>query len=251
MAMKTIDFSYFIERYNSGEMDSLEKKWFQKELEGNSTLMEEVKLRKRVDDALVKHDLIDLRNKLAKLEKSRKEQVTTGDGKKGTAIRFAAAIAVLMILGTLLYMTFNRSANPDRLFQANYDHYVYSGTSRTSASNNDMSFKSALDLYNNENYQAASTALKDYLIHNPGNNEAMFLLGASDMESGNYNSAIQMFTAVLNDRDNFFLDKSQWYLSLCYLKTGNTPEAVKELQAIINSTSIYNSKARKLVKKLK
>ena len=33
--MKTIDFSYFIERYNAGEMNDDEKQWFRKELEGN------------------------------------------------------------------------------------------------------------------------------------------------------------------------------------------------------------------------
>ena len=32
--MKTIDFSYFIERYNAGEMSDAEKEWFQKELKG-------------------------------------------------------------------------------------------------------------------------------------------------------------------------------------------------------------------------
>ena len=30
--MKTIDFSYFIERYNAGEMDDAEKEWFRNEL---------------------------------------------------------------------------------------------------------------------------------------------------------------------------------------------------------------------------
>jgi hypothetical protein len=34
-AMKTIDFSYFVERYNAGEMDQNERVWFKKELEGN------------------------------------------------------------------------------------------------------------------------------------------------------------------------------------------------------------------------
>ena len=36
--MKTIDFSYFIERYNAGEMSESEKQWFLKELEGNEKL---------------------------------------------------------------------------------------------------------------------------------------------------------------------------------------------------------------------
>ena len=50
--MKTIDFSYFIERYNAGEMSEAEKQWFQKELEGNENLRKEVYLRKNTDKVL-------------------------------------------------------------------------------------------------------------------------------------------------------------------------------------------------------
>jgi hypothetical protein len=36
--MKTIDFSYFIESFNAGEMNQAEKVWFLKELNGNESL---------------------------------------------------------------------------------------------------------------------------------------------------------------------------------------------------------------------
>ncbi len=47
--MKTIDFSYFIERYNAGEMDEAEKQWFRKELRDNEKLRNEVELRSKTD----------------------------------------------------------------------------------------------------------------------------------------------------------------------------------------------------------
>ena len=73
--MKTIDFSYFIERYNAGEMDEAEKEWFRKELEGNEKLRREVELRSRTDMILKDRDIMNLRNKLNAIEKQRKEPV--------------------------------------------------------------------------------------------------------------------------------------------------------------------------------
>ena len=45
--MKTIDFSHFIEKYIAGEMGEDERNWFEKELEGNDNLRNEVDLRKK------------------------------------------------------------------------------------------------------------------------------------------------------------------------------------------------------------
>jgi TolA-binding protein len=249
--MKTIDFSYFIERYNTGEMDTLEKNWFVKELEGNSKLQQEVLLRKRVDDCLVKHDLTDLRKKLAGLEKSRKEKVAEGDGKKSTIIRFAAAVAVLTLLGILYYLISGRPGDPEKLYQANFVPYVYSGTPRAAVQDNDLSFKAALDVYSNGDYRAATATLGKYLAKNPGKTEAKFLLGVSEMENSNFNNAITIFTGLSENGSNLYLDHSQWYLALCYVKTGNYQEASEKLQAIINSGSYYKSKAKKVLRKIK
>jgi hypothetical protein len=71
--MKTIDFSYFIERYNAGEMSESEKQWFLKELEGNEKLRNEVNLRKRTDEILKNQNVMSLRNKLSEIENRRKE----------------------------------------------------------------------------------------------------------------------------------------------------------------------------------
>jgi tetratricopeptide (TPR) repeat protein len=249
--MKTIDFSYFIERYNTGEMDTLEKKWFVKELEGNTMLRKEVELRKRVDDSLLKHDLIDLRNKLASLEKTRKEKVNATDGKKGVIIRFAASVAVLMLMGIMYYMISGRGVNRNKIYESSFAPYIYSGVPRTATSDVDISFKSAMDLYNSGDYRAASSALTEYLNHNPGKMEAFFILGVSEMENNNFDNAIKILRSLSENQSNLYLDHSQWYLALCYIKTENYSLATDELQAIINSGSYYKSKARKVLKKIR
>jgi hypothetical protein len=71
--METIDFSHFIERYNAGEMSDAEIQWFNKELEGNLKLRDEVILRKRSDDILKNQNIISLRNKLSEIEKEERQ----------------------------------------------------------------------------------------------------------------------------------------------------------------------------------
>jgi tetratricopeptide (TPR) repeat protein len=250
MAMKTIDFSYFIERYNTGEMDSMEKKWFQKELEGNTLLQEEVRLRKRVDDSLVKHDLIDLRQKLISLEKTRKEKVAATEGKKAAAIRFAASMAALVLIGTIYYMT-SGPANHDKLFEKNFSPYNYSVASRAGDIKTDMTFKTAAELYTSGSYADAATALNEYLSHNPGKFEAVFMLGNSEMKNNNFENAISHFRSICENGDNLFIDNSQWYLALCYVKTGRDEKAIEQLEAIVNSGNVNKSKARKILRKLR
>ena len=60
--MRTFDLSDFIERYNADEMSDSQKVWFEKELEGNQKLQNEVNLRKRTDEILENQNIISLRN---------------------------------------------------------------------------------------------------------------------------------------------------------------------------------------------
>ena len=69
--MKTIDYSYFIEKYIAGEMEQTEKIWFEKELEGNESLQKDLLLRRKADVILERHDIVSLRNKLVSIEKAK------------------------------------------------------------------------------------------------------------------------------------------------------------------------------------
>ena len=99
--MKTIDYSYFIERYNAGEMNDDERKWFLKEIEGNEKLRIEINLRKSTDELLKNHDVISLRNKLSEIEK-RRATLYSGNSKKIAYMKYAAVIAGLVLIGRIV-----------------------------------------------------------------------------------------------------------------------------------------------------
>jgi TolA-binding protein len=247
--MKTIDFSYFIERYISGEMDQNEKTWFEKELAGNPTLQKELILRKKADVALLHHDLIDLRKKLTVLETRRKEKVVASGARKGVVLRFAATVAALMLLGGLYLISTGKQSN-EALYKKNFRDYISSGTSRTGESKY-SEYQAALDLYNKNDFANAAVRFREYLKSKPKANEANLFYGVSEMKNNNFPAAKSSFKTIIDNADNLYIDRAQWYLALCYVRTNEKEEALGQLGSIVNTNSKYRYQAKDLIKKLR
>ncbi len=58
------------------------------------------------------------------------------------------------------------------------------------------------------------------------------MTGISKFEEENYPEAKVSFTKVIDNKDNLFFEDAQWYLALCYLKTGEKDKAVNSLSVI-------------------
>jgi len=247
--MKTIDFSYFIERYIASEMDHTEIKWFEKELEGNDTLQKEVMLRKKADHMMLNHDLISLRNKLAGLEKMRKEKLVESTGKKALGIRYAAVFTGLILIGSLLVLV-NRNQSPKALFDKNFSAYESPAASRTVQVVADIRFTSALKYYDGQDYDNAGKNFTEFLKTNSENMQATLLYGVSEMEIKNYPYAKSSFNKIIRSENNLYTDHARWYLALCNIATGETKVAKQQLLSIEKSESIYRNKARKILRNL-
>jgi hypothetical protein len=247
--MKTIDFSYFIERYNAGEMDQAEIIWFEKELAGNDPLRKEVMLRKKADQMLLKHDLISLRNKLENLEKTRKEKIIETTGKRALSMRYAAVFAGLVIIGSLIILT-GKNQSTETLYNRNFSVYQYPGISRTQQLQTDNQFGTALKYYAENDFAKAGALFGEYLKSNSENMQATLLYGISEMENKNFLNAITSFDKIIKVKNNLYTDQAQWYMALCFVATGETTIAKGQLLAIRKSDSIYRNKARKILRAL-
>jgi lipopolysaccharide biosynthesis regulator YciM len=80
--------------------------------------------------------------------------------------------------------------------------------------------------------------------------QATLLYGVSEMETENYPGAISSFNKIIKSEYNLYTDHAQWYLTGCYIATGNTAAAKQQLLAIKKSESIYRSKAAKILRNL-
>ncbi len=251
--MKSIDYSYFIERYLAGEMTRQEKTWFEKELDGNEFLQKEVAVRKKTDDALRRHDIIELRNKLARIETARRESEAIKLNHKKTAFRSAAVLAGLIVAGSLFLLP-NRNSSPDAIYNDYFTVYNAGSPERSTiviADNISELYKSAMILYHENDFKDASTLLSKYLKNRPGHMEAYMVYGVSEMKNNRFDEAAKAFSTVINDGNNYYLDNARWYLALCYIKSGQTDAARNQLLTIKNSGNAFSKKASDILKKIK
>ena len=243
--MKTIDFSYFIERYNAGEMDQTEETWFKKELEGDESLQKEVLLRKKTDNILGQQDIITLRNKLASIENAKKDEMNKSGKFYVPRFRYAAVITGLIVIGSLLFFSFNKQSS-ETIFKKYYQTYNYTETSRSAGA----SFNRAIDYFNNKEFERALEGFQAFLKTNPGSSKIEFLSGISNMELRNYPDAEKSFDRVITRNDNLYIDDANWCLAMCYIITGNKSKAREQLSKIAKSESINKNNARKILRHL-
>ena len=243
--MKTIDFSYFIESYNAGEMNQAEKVWFLKELDGNESLQKEVLLRKRADAILKRQDIFSLRNKLASIEKTRNEELVESSKQKTPRFRYAAIFAGLIISSSLLFFTY-RTQSPETIYKKYYITYENPGSSRSS----ETTYNEAIDYFNKKEFSKALEGFQAYLKLNPGSSKYEFLSGVSNMEIRNFPDAESSFNKIINRGSSLYTEGANWYLAMCYIATSQKVMAKDQLRKIIKSESIYKSKARKILRHL-
>lgn len=245
--MKTIDFSYFIERFIAGEMDEKEKQWFLKETEGNQELIREIELRRKAGNLIPRQDILNLRTKLADIE-HRRDAVPAS--RHPGRVKYAAVIAVLIIIGGAALLSRGRSGT-DELLDRYYKAYEPSIYARSEMYSGSQDFILALEYYNVHDYRNAAIYFKKVVQSEPDDMHSTLLNGISNFEISNYPEAEGSFEKVINNDDNLFIDQAQWYLSLCYIKTEELARAKELLSQIGKSESVYRKKAKQILKRLK
>jgi len=251
--MKTIDFSYFIERYNAGEMNEAEKTWFLKELESNETLRNEVDLRKRTDMVLKNHhDVIKLRNKLSEIERIRAVQEPVKNTGKRILFRYAAIITGFILVGSItLYYFYGTSMTSDEILNRFYNSYEVTSPSRSQQAIFNSDYSTAIEYYNIHDYRNAALYFSKILENDDKYMESTFLSGVSNFEVRNYPDASRSFVKVIDNNDNLFIEDAQWYLALCYLRTDESLKAKELLTEIKDAFSIHSRDAKAILRNMK
>jgi len=248
--MKTIDFSYFIERYIAGEMSEAENHWFLKELENNEKLRNEVHLRKHTEKVLKNQDLISLRNKLSEIEKRREMNTPVKKSKKRVYMNFAALIALLLLIGSITLI-------PDRKLTANeivdkyYKEYEPSTVPRSGTAAINEDFSLAMEFYNTHDYKNAAIHFNKVLKSDLNYMQSVLLTGVSRMEDQKYQEAEISFEEVIKDKENYFIEDAMYFLGLCYLQTDEKEKAIQQFEIINKEGSIHKGVAKKIIKELK
>jgi tetratricopeptide (TPR) repeat protein len=248
--MKTIDFSYFIERFNAGEMNEAERKWFLKELESNEKLRNEVELRKKTEMILRDHEVIKLRNKLTEIERIRAAEKPVKNPVKRISLRYAAAVAGFILVGSMALYLYGRSLTADDILDRFYKSYEVTTPSRSQQAILNSDYSTGIEYFNIHDYRNAALYFSKVLDSDDKYMESTFLNGISNFEVRNYPDAKTSFIKVIGNDDNLFIEDAQWYLALCYMRTGEMEKAAGQLTFIKNSESIHRRDAKSILRKM-
>ena len=238
-----------VEKYFDSELNDAELKNFTMRMESDENFKSLVE-QEKVLIAAVRYEgavssLKYLEDLELKLQKETPIRLSSGSVKW----YYYAAAAVVGIMVVVAVFMNNFKNQPDELFQAYFTPYpnMFEATTRSNEADGSKR-KDAYQAYDQGDYQKAATLFKDLL---KDNKEAgiVLLLGNSNLILGNVEEAKANFIALDNDFDELDM-QAKWYLSLCYLKSGETEKARAILKELGDTEISYATKARELLEKV-
>jgi len=231
------------EKYLKGELEESELWEFKKQLEIDSSLAKEFRLYKRVNDAIEQPDKIQLFETLRDIHNQNQQK----SGKKifqlpTRWVAIAASIVILLTVGiSLIWM--QSGLNNSELYQQYFAPETAAFNFRSSMTSLEQPVLQGMQFYELHDYDAAL----EMFDKAPNNLMGKLYGGLSLMELGEFDKALNKFDYIIQHNDNLFIDQAEWYLGLCYLRTGKQKQAVETFEKIAEQRGVYKTKAQKIL----
>ena len=165
--------------------------------------------------------------------------------------RAAAIILLFVTVGVVTWMIWPGNSNMDDLANRYFRSYQSLASVRSNDGSTDALMENAFQFYNLRNFTQAETSFRKLLQSKPNNTMARLYLGLSLMETGKTKEATPIFRLILQQNDVLYRAQSEWYLSLCLLKTSKKDEAISHLKVLAGKNGHYREMAEKLLVELK
>lgn len=226
---------------------------FNTELNKNTDLMAEIKLREQINEAIAEDDILSLRAELGQARKDadKKEvkSIMMPRFEIGTTKFWRNSVAMIIVLVGLAGVLNTGMQSMDNT----YDKFFESPTwaSERSVSSNLDNIQMAKVYYQDAEYQKAIDLLNTVTTSQDDAFVSQFYKGLSYQNLNSYDSAIKEYSKVLNHGNNLFVEEAEWYKSLCYLKMNQKAEAKLELIAVIDRKGHYEKDAKAILRRLR
>jgi hypothetical protein len=168
-------------------------------------------------------------------------------GRKYLFTALAAAVAVILVI---IGLSPSR-VDADRLFSTYYEPLDATDyTQRGDGSDLYLNLAEGIRLYNQGAYEKANHIFSLlYDIHEPLAEVRLFS-GLTYMGLGAYDTSVHFFEELLQHNVRY-VPEATWYLSLCYLKTGELEKARDLLSGLDEYEGLYREQAQDLRRKLR
>jgi tetratricopeptide (TPR) repeat protein len=238
-----------IEQYLANEMAPSERSAFKKELRSNPELAKELKLSQSIDSALLRDDVIDLRQKLiAAINASKVTETEIPVVRLNTRkwMYAAASLLALCAIAATLYLQTNRNLSTDALFSQ-----YYNSENIVDQTRGDQNIVEAVIKFQQKDFSKASVLFKSILDKDDSNIAVWFYYGISNIETKNYDNSIKAFNTIIKQNDNLYIEHAEWYLGLCYLKSNQKDKAIDQFVVVAsNPDNFHHQEAKNILEKL-
>ncbi|KPL12516.1 MAG: hypothetical protein AMS26_17315 [Bacteroides sp. SM23_62] len=249
---KMSKYDEFIQPFLDGELSREELDWFNKELQSNAVLAEDIRLYREVDSAIREQDVMDLRDQLDVIHNSigdpSKEPAKQSKYRKVLSYAAIASLAILISFGILLKVQHKKLTN-EQIYQRHYEPYEVTMVYRSGETQSLINL--AQSKYDAQDYYGAIEIYEQILGKEPGNMESNLYSGISYLETEQYSKAENRFGVIIDHNDNLYIEQAEWYLGFCYLQTGKNLEARAHFKEISKGDGSFNKKARKIMRSIK
>jgi tetratricopeptide (TPR) repeat protein len=164
-------------------------------------------------------------------------------------IGYSVAAAVLLLsLLTIKSITSTYSGNGlyDKYYEPlEANSYRMRGNSMESLGK----LQEGIDSYISKEYSKAEMSFNQLEGLSENGAEVLLYSGLNKMQQGDYSGAVGLFEDLLSKQD-LFVPEAQWYLGLCYIKTGNKLKALPLMKTLSETEGLYKNKARLILKDL-
>lgn len=164
-------------------------------------------------------------------------------------IVFQVAAAVL-VLSLILFKSLTPSYSGDSVYKRYYEPLeANSFRLRGSSNENAGKLQEGVDYYMSKNYAKSELVFNELREKNENIADVFLFSGLNQMGQGNFAAAITSFTDLLSTEDQF-VPEAQWYLGLCYIKTGEILKARPIMEILSETEGIYRKKAQLILNNL-
>jgi predicted Zn-dependent protease len=235
-----------IEQYLNDEMPPQQRKDFEGQLSTDNELSNEFELYNSINKTMsASPNENELRRTLQQM--NQKYFAAGGRVKQGSFKKWlAVAASLIFIIALSFYFILQSKPSAEKLYAQFAQHQNLNIQLRGSAADS-LAQKAATD-FNNKNYSSALLLLEAYLQQQPGDVQMKFSLGICYLETGKYDEAGKIFSAISGGQ-TAFAESAEWYMALTALKQEDFTKCRSNLSSIPN-TSVYFTKAKALLEKL-
>jgi tetratricopeptide (TPR) repeat protein len=222
------------------------------ELKDNADLMAEVELRKQVNESISETDVFNLRNELKAARESvetKKVKMLIPESKISNKRFWRTSVAILIVLLGIAGVLRNSFISADRTYEKYFEAPAWSP--ERSLTDEMTLLQRANISYLKGDYARVINILDQMSESNIEYPVFDFYKAASFQRLEQLDNAITGYTKVINHGDNLFIEESEWYRSLCYLKTGDKERAKTELLAVIERKGHFENDAKAVLRRLR